>query len=283
MPITLAQLDPPVPPAAPKPDPGKANATPSSPTTVTVSTPTLVASKRTSPSLNKEGIELSLDAKDPTRLATQPGVEVTIFNNLGHGKRSATNAIVLHMTGGTAAGTLSNYKNTTVGAHFLISKDGTITQTAGLDQVAYHVGKIRPKGYQPTAAGGNQAQADNLDAYSKAVLARVEKKEISFAAGVKLLSDHEAQKPYGNDPNDATTRLPMNGDSIGIEFEAQLGKDGKYEALTAKQVAAGAALVTLLETTYGLTADDVYAHPDVSYKDYSEARNAKSDILALQP
>jgi hypothetical protein len=227
---------------------------------------------------------LALDPKDPNKLRPQTGVvNLAISPNLEHDARGATHAIVLHMTGGSATSTLSGYANgTPVGAHFLIAKDGTIYQTARMGQKAYHVGNVRPKGLVPTAAGGNRRVAADLDADSQAVLKLYDAKKISFGEAVKRLSRLEAAKPYGNDPHDAGTRLPMNADSIGIEFEALVGKDGKYEALTDAQRSSGAALLDLLKTTYGLTSADVYAHPDVSYKQYTEGR-VKSELEAPPP
>jgi hypothetical protein len=227
---------------------------------------------------------VSVDPKNPNQLQAQDGkVVVQVFPNLNQGIRAATHGIVLHQTGGTTANVLAGYKNTSVGAHFLIAKDGTVYQTAGLDQKANHVGKLRPKGYEPTAGGGNKRVDAELDAYSKGILDKMEKKQISFKDGVKLLSDHELTKPYGNDPKDASTRMPSNSDSIGIEFEGLVGKDGKYEPLSDAQKKAGAALVQFLETKYNLGPADVYRHPELSYKDYTEALGAKAGIEDAMP
>jgi hypothetical protein len=172
---------------------------------------------------------------------------------------------------------LAQYKNNTVGAHFLVATDGTITQTAGLDQVAYHVGKPRPKGYQPTLSGGNRRVDADLTPASQAILDRMTAGTVTFGAGVGDLATLEYAKPYGEDRTDETTRGPVNRDSIGIEFEA-VPVNGVYPALTDAQRASGLALLDLLKARYGLDSADVYEHPDVSYKTFSEAHGAKQQI-----
>ncbi len=218
---------------------------------------------------------------DANVLQEQRGrVEVRRFANLEHGARGETNAIVLHMTGGSAAGTLNAYGTRTVGAHFLITKEGKIIQTAALDQETFHVGTPRPKGYVPTPTGGNRRVDTNLTPQAQRILNDMQVGRLSFAEGVRRLARLEAAKDYGNDRSDEHTRGPMNRDSIGVEFEAQIGADGRYEALTPQQVEAGRVLVDYLQARYGLADADVYEHPDVSYKHYSEARGAAAQILA---
>lgn len=224
---------------------------------------------------------LTEDAGNANLLQSQPGrVEVRRFTNLERGTRQQTNAIVLHMTGGTAAGTLAAYARRDVGAHYLITKEGKIIQTASLEQETAHVGTPRPKGYVPTAAGGNRRVDGDLTPASRRVLDDMQAGSISFGEGVRRLARLEASKPYGNDRRDESTRGPINRDSIGIEFEARVGADGNYEALTPQQIAAGRVLVEYLQQRYGLEDADVYEHPDVSYKQYSEARGAAAQILA---
>jgi hypothetical protein len=227
---------------------------------------------------------LSLDPKDPSKLAAQPGVvKLAISSTLENGPRTATNGILLHMNNASAASTLGAYAaGTGLGAHFLVAKDGTIYQTARMDQVAHHVGHVRPKGLVPTPAGGNQRVPADLDADSQAVLKLYDAKKLSFGETVKRLSRLEAAKPYGSDPHDAATRLPMNSDSIGIEFEAVVGKDGRYEPLTDAQRASGSALLGFLKDRYGLGSENVYPHPDVSYKQYTEGR-IKTELEAPLP
>jgi N-acetyl-anhydromuramyl-L-alanine amidase AmpD len=178
----------------------------------------------------------------------------------------------------SAASTLQNYKIATLGARFLIAEDGTVYPAAGLDQTAAHVGKFRPKGYSHAPAAGHSRDNYLLYAVSQAMLKN--KKQLNFGAVVTQLSAHEASKPYGSNPLDATTRLPINSNSIGIKFEVVADKDNRYKSLTDAQKASGAALIQLLQTTYGLTATNIYEHPDISYKNDTEEQSAKTLIEA---
>jgi hypothetical protein len=224
--------------------------------------------------------QIAIDPNNPNRLQAQAGVvEIDVYPNLERGARRQTNAIVLHMTGGSEASTLGTYANpaTTNGAHFLITRDGRIIQTAGLDQRTNHVGNPRPKGYLPNPDGTNRRVDDDLTPESEAILDRMEAGRVRFGTGVRQLADLEFAKPYGEDRNDETTRGPINSDSIGIEFEAQ-DVNGVYPRLTDAQIASGKALVELLQGQYGLDYADVYEHPDVSYKMYTEARGVTRQL-----
>lgn len=229
-------------------------------------------------------VTLGADPKDANKLAAQPGrVVVNIFPGLENGARTDTHAIVLHMTGGSAAGTLQKYAGANpTGATYLIKKDGTIIQTAHMDQKTSHVGALRPKGYMPIDSTRNRRVDADLTPASCALIGQMEAGKLPFGAGVKRLAALETAKPYGNDRHDENTRLPMNSDSIGIEFEAA-ETGGQYEALTDAQKAAGQALVRFLQGRYALTDADVYEHPDVSYKTYSEARGAWQAIREHAP
>jgi hypothetical protein len=219
------------------------------------------------------------DPAYPGQLQAQPGtVELQLSPNLEHGARSTTNAIVLHMTGGSAAGTLATYRTSDVGAQFLVTRDGKVIQTSNMDQEAWHVGRMRPRGYQPTPNGGNQRIDADLTADARAILDKMEAGTLSFGAGVRQLAALEAAKPYGNDPRDENARGPMNADSIGIEFEASVGRDGQYQTLTNEQIVAGKTLVDFLKARYGLSDADVYEHPKVSYKSYTEALGAAEQL-----
>jgi hypothetical protein len=224
--------------------------------------------------------QIAIDPDNPNRLQTQPGVvSIDIYLNLERGERGQTNAIVLHMTGGNEASTLGTYANpaTTNGAHFLITRDGRIIQTAGLDQRTNHVGSPRPKGYLPTADGGNQRIDADLTPESEDILDRMQAGRLGFGAGVRRLGALELAKPYGEDRADENTRGPINADSIGIEFEVE-DVNGVYPRLTDAQIASGKALVELLQRQYGLDYADVYEHPDVSYKMYTEARGVTRQL-----
>jgi N-acetyl-anhydromuramyl-L-alanine amidase AmpD len=67
-------------------------------------------------------------------------------SKIEHGPISAVNAIVLHLTHTASASSVLNaWKTQKEGAHFLISENGKIYQTASLKKKCWHVGKIHAK------------------------------------------------------------------------------------------------------------------------------------------
>jgi len=187
-------------------------------------------------------------------------IKVQIQPNLEHGALEAVRALVMHQTGGsTAASALEKYKTKGAdGAHFLIDKDGTIYQTAHVDKRTFHVGKL-------------QSRCDNLkscspdDATAIQTIMHPKKKKVPYSKKVKLLHEHEMKKAYPK-------RYPSNDDSLGIEVVGKPVK-GIYEDPTDTQAASVKWLVAGLLDLFGLTTEDVYRHPDISYKDATEAQN----------
>jgi hypothetical protein len=186
-------------------------------------------------------------------------VKLNLFANLEHGDLSKVNALVLHQTdSNNAKGTLEGYKSTTIGAHFLIDKDGTIYQTARLNKKCFHVGLLQARCYN----------ADNCSPEEQAAI-----KTIQGIKGAKnrivALNKHESGKEYPN-------RYPGNSDSIGIEVVGKAtGKAGKevYEDPTPAQDSSVKWLVAELLTVFRLQISDVYRHPTLSYKNPTEAQH----------
>ncbi|MEG0278573.1 MAG: N-acetylmuramoyl-L-alanine amidase [Morganella sp. (in: enterobacteria)] len=55
-------------------------------------------------------------------------------------------AIVLHRTGSfSLSAAMASFRNSGIGTHFIIDKDGIIRQTANTNKYAYHIGKIRAR------------------------------------------------------------------------------------------------------------------------------------------
>lgn len=170
-------------------------------------------------------------------------------------------AIIIHQTGSsTAKSSLSSYDDGSAGAHFLIDKDGTIFQTARIDQKCWHVGNIRSRCQSMT-----NCSEDEL----KKVESILFKKGESYAVRVKSLSKYESAKSYPE-------RYPTNEDSIGIEIVGSFdAKGGSYETVTKQQNESLSWLIVALQTILGITNEDVYRHPEISYKQASEAASAK--------
>ncbi len=183
-----------------------------------------------------------------------------IHKGLHKGKLTAVHAIVVHQTGAsTAQHTFNSYANAGNGAHFLIDKKGQIYQTALLDQVTYHIGKIRSRCIETKACSKTELSVAN---------AIYLKKGLSYPVIVKNLYTHEKSKSYPD-------RYPMNTDSVGIEIVGKYDTAKKiYESVTANQNASLKWLISELSTHLSLKQGDIYRHPDVSYKQPSEAATA---------
>ena len=185
-------------------------------------------------------------------------VTIQLAPKLEHGALDAVHALIMHQTGGsTAKSTLEAYKNSTIGAHFLIDKDGTIYQTARVNQICFHVGKISSRCHNLKNCAPEDATAIDTILKSKK----------GYSTKVKELNEHESQKSYPD-------RYPTNSDSLGIEVVGE-ANNGNYCEPTAEQANSVKWLVTELLAAFAILTTDVYRHPQVSYKDPSEAENVK--------
>ncbi len=185
---------------------------------------------------------------------TDPEITGTSIPALERGALPAVNAIVLHRTmGSTAAGTLGHWRGESqpYGTHFLIDRDGTIHQTASLNQHTAHVGRIRSRGeVEGSLSPEEQRQLD----------------EARQAPGSDYAAVHriESGKPYPR-------RYPGNGDSVGIEVVATYDEQARtWQAPTEQQTASIRRLVGILQNNYGLDDHDIYQHDAISYKTQGE-------------
>jgi N-acetyl-anhydromuramyl-L-alanine amidase AmpD len=170
-----------------------------------------------------------------------------------NGQMNSVKGIIVHQTGGaTAQSALNSYKAKHAnGAHFLIDKDGTIYQTASINQKTAHVGKLQ----------------------SRCVL------------------ELKCPKPKHNPTKEHRTemkksvpdRYPSNEDSIGIELVGQafpLGtnipdKNKTYEKVTDVQNNSLSWLIGGLLAALNLPRTEIFRHPVVSRKNLTEASTAK--------
>jgi N-acetyl-anhydromuramyl-L-alanine amidase AmpD len=198
--------------------------------------------------------------KDGKLVAPGGTIVEKLFPKIDKGAMTTVHAIVVHQTGGkTADSSFGKYKSGTEGAHFLIDKDGTIYQTARVDRMCWHVGKIQSRCYSLKSC-----DVDEL----KEIKSILYKKGDSYSARVSKLNEHEQEKEYPD-------RFPTNSDAIGIELVGAYTESGGYEAATDEQNESLAWLVAALETALGLSSSDLYRHPEVSYKQATEAESAK--------
>jgi N-acetyl-anhydromuramyl-L-alanine amidase AmpD len=185
-----------------------------------------------------------------------------LYAGLEKGPMDAVNAIIVHQTGSSNSNsTFESYKAGDNGAHFLIDTDGTIYQTARINQRCQHVGMIKSRCYEEKSCDSAELEAVKSILFNKGQV---------YSVRVKNLSNHEREKSYPD-------RYPSNADSIGIEIVGGMTKNGnkqEYEILNSSQTASLKWLVSNLSTALSLKAEDVFRHPDVSYKDPSEASSA---------
>ena len=178
------------------------------------------------------------------------------FPNIEHGQLKGVNAIVVHQTDApTLQHTLNAYVAGGNGAHFLIDKNGLIYQTASMNRRCFHVGRL----IKSKCLVIDKKSCDS-ESIAK-ILA------MSWASQIKALDAHERKKLYPH-------RYPVNSDSIGIELVGKSIDSKNYEEVTSLQNLSLQWLVGELYRHFSLSSDDVYRHPDVSYKHPGEASTA---------
>jgi N-acetyl-anhydromuramyl-L-alanine amidase AmpD len=182
------------------------------------------------------------------------------FPKIEKGSLSAVHALTIHQTGGkTAASSFSSYKSGKAGAHFLIDLDGTIYQTARVNKKCWHIGNVRSRCYENKSCTSDELKAVNSILFRKGR---------SYTVRLRELTEHEAEKDY-------PARYPTNSDAIGIELVGGFDdKTRKYATATKQQNDSLAWLVATLSAVFKLGDSDVYRHPQVSYKQPSEAASA---------
>lgn len=185
-------------------------------------------------------------------------VQVRLAATIQRGPMAVVHGIIVHQTdSSSASSTLESYKSKGAnGAHFLIDKDGTVYQTASLLQRTWHVGKLRARCLLQSTCS-----AAEVKAYKK-----FDPKGMNKLESAKAVPD----------------RYPSNEDSIGIELVGQALTDPAkptaepvYETVTDAQNASLKWLVPQLALLLSMPLTEVFRHPDVSWKNKTEASTAK--------
>ena len=191
-------------------------------------------------------------------MIVDPKVKLKRYLNLEHGPLAGVKAIVVHQTdSSTIAPILSAYSAATVGAHFLIDKNGQIYQTASINKRCYHVGK-----YLKSKCLTINPQKCDSQFVSKIA-------SMKFTERKTAINKHERAKDFPD-------RYPVNSDSIGIEMIGVHTSETTYEAPTVQQNASLKWLVNSIHSlVVNISKDEVYRHPDLSYKNPGEASGAK--------
>ncbi|MFC2589018.1 MAG: N-acetylmuramoyl-L-alanine amidase [Ottowia sp.] len=139
----------------------------------------------------------------------------------------------------------------------MIDKDGTIYQTASLNKTCHHVGTLKSRcAHEQTCSPGETKLNQKFNAKAE------NKREIVKQAGV---------------------RYPSNKDSIGIELFGESFPKGpnidqkkvKFEIVTDAQNESLRWLVEQLKKEYRIPDSEVFRHPEISYKNITEASTAK--------
>ncbi|MDE1148451.1 MAG: peptidoglycan recognition family protein [Azospirillaceae bacterium] len=183
-------------------------------------------------------------------------IEKKPFPGLNHGRMEIIDGIVVHQTGAkTIMSTFNSYgfgKGDTKGAHFLIDKDGKIYQTASTSWLLWHVGQLKAR---------------------CAIEYKCSPVEAKLVLGFKHADINRLEK--GKSFPD---RFPENKDSIGIELVGaplDQSDDAPYETVTDQQNKSLSWLVSELRLKFEVPLQEVYRHPQLSYKNPHEAETAK--------
>jgi N-acetyl-anhydromuramyl-L-alanine amidase AmpD len=189
-------------------------------------------------------------------------IKIRIFPAIERGQMDRVNGIVVHQTDSTTAeSTFSSYKiKGANGAHFLIDKNGDVYQTASLMKRTNHVGKLKSRCLVMRACSPVDLKIASSMQYQ-----------------YTKLSIHEHKKKWPG-------RYPSNSDSIGIELVGKAyraeasdpkGVDYLYEDVTNQQNSSLKWLMAELMDTLNVPAGEIYRHPQISYKQRTEASTAK--------
>jgi len=194
---------------------------------------------------------------DGAGMLIDPRIRVKRFRHIEHGSLDEVRAIVVHQTDSPSEqATFESYNKGGNGAHFLIAKSGQIYQRASLKKRCYHVGRlIKSKCLQIEKS---ECKDEEL---AKAMA-------LKWAARSRAVDEIERKKRY-------PVRFPVNSDSVGVELVGKSVSDVDYEPVTPQQNGSLRWLIGELYVCLSLTESDVYRHPDVSYKNPGEARDAK--------
>lgn len=181
-----------------------------------------------------------------------PRIILAISPHIEHGTMPVVHGIVVHQTASpTSQSSLNGYARAgAAGAHFLIDKDGTIYQTASVFRKTWHVGLLK-----------SRCLTEH----------RCTPAEFRAVSGMKIraLSSHEFKKAWPD-------RYPSNGDALGIELVGQfMAAQKQFEAATAPQNAALKWLIQEVVRTLNVPMAEIFRHPDISYKQPSEAASAQ--------
>jgi N-acetyl-anhydromuramyl-L-alanine amidase AmpD len=187
------------------------------------------------------------------------------------GRMDQVHGIVVHQTNtASEAAVFNSYATPQAnGAHFLIAKDGTIYQTASLLHRTNHVGRLRARCIAEKRCEPSEVPLNTSARY-----------------GAIHSSEMEKRVP---------DRYPSNNDSIGIEIvglaipplperipaglseyrrKLYITENSVYEPVKGPQMLSLQYLIDEITQTLAVSKSEIHRHPDVSYKNRTEASTA---------
>lgn len=209
---------------------------------------------------------------DANGMVTHPNVQPMRFTYIERGPLTRIEGIIVHQTGSPdEKGVFAKYRQSgAAGAHFLIGKNGAIWQTASLHHRTNHVGRLKPRCVAEMAC--SPAQLTTLRSATPEVSNRIEMTK------------------------SVPQRYPSNIDSVGIEIVGNarlppgksvppglsdrdrgffLGEHAVYEPVTPAQQVSLQWLIDFLRQHLYIPTTEVHRHPDVSWKNPTEASTAR--------
>ena len=178
--------------------------------------------------------------------------------------------IIVHQTGSsTEQAVFNSYLVPGAnGAHFLISKQGTIYQTASLYRRTNHVGNVRAR-----CLAEHRCTAAEIKQYSKSGPKAISRTEMTksvperypptwTASALKSLASRRCLRA-----KDAPNLTPKKQQ----EF---INENAVYEAVNGPQQSALSYLVEELKNSLQIPGTEIHRHPAVSYKNVTEAETA---------
>lgn len=155
------------------------------------------------------------------------------------------------------------------GAHFLVAKNGCIYQTASLFRTTRHVGKIKAR-----CMAEHRCTPSEIIRYQKFSPDATNRLEMVKTVPQRYPSnlDSVGIEVVGKCRLPAHVRMPIG--LTDIEKNSFIDKFGVYDPLTTAQQVALQYLLGGLVSTLHVPLEEIHRHPDVSYKQRTEAATA---------
>ncbi|SFD65526.1 N-acetylmuramoyl-L-alanine amidase [Paracidovorax konjaci] len=155
------------------------------------------------------------------------------------------------------------------GAHFLVAKGGVIYQTASVFRTTRHVGKIKAR-----CLAEHRCTPAEMAQYGKFSPDTTNRLEMSKSVPQRYPSNFDSigVELVGRCRLPAHIKMPVN--LTDIQKNVFMEKFGVYDAVTSAQQSSLQFLLRGLLDTLRIPLKEVHRHPEVSYKQKTEASTA---------